>query len=165
MTVDECKRFGLESKDRHRFKKASSVKGNNSPGGGTLWFEMISHDLGQGDSVGVPVPWTPPTCAPPSLSDEEHKTVMDIFLKDGPHWSHINSNDWVGHIIAKAFGIDVSGTIEKKRVERLLERLCEDGVLEKYSVRDSSRGRDRPALRLNKHGFEATAPPREVGSE
>lgn len=165
MTLEECKKFGLDAKERYRFKKIHSVKGNNSPGGGDLWFEMISHDLGQGDSVGVPVPWTPPTCAPPSLNDEEYKTVMDIFLKDGPHWKHSAANEWVGHAIAKALGIDVSDNIEKKRVERLLEELCQQGVLEEYRPRDAARGKDRPALRLNKQGFEPIPPPGGVGLE
>lgn len=165
MTVEECKIFGIDPKERHLYKRASSLKGNNSPGGDTLWFEMVSHDLGQGDEVGVPIRWHPPSVERPKITDDEHSAIMRVLGEEGPHFAHAQSKNWVGHRVAEVLNLDMSDKVETKAVKELLETWCEESALERYQALDPIKNRMRPALRINKKGFEPIVPPDQVVSE
>ena len=68
---------------RARFFRADIAKGNFSRRRGALWYEMVSHDLGQGDEMGVPVYVGDWSCLSQVMMDELGGD------RPGPRWAYM----------------------------------------------------------------------------
>jgi hypothetical protein len=154
LTEAQAKKFGVGA-DYRAHKRIVSLKGNNSPGGHTAWFRLESVQLGQGDSVGVPVGWLPPQQRVTVFDPGQRAAVLEVFAEDAPNHFSCQSGHWVGHRICKALGED-SGTVEGKAIaNKWIETLSEEGLIEKRSAPDktSSRGSRPVWVSTSAQGF------------
>lgn len=116
MSPDEAATMNVDQADRHKFIRFDDAKANLSlitPA--AKWFEKVSHELGNGDWVGVLVPWKPPGLFE-GVSIETINEVlaeMDAGQKepDGamleiPFAWKKQSPAWGGKVIGRVMGCD-----------------------------------------------------------
>jgi hypothetical protein len=71
MSVEDAKAFGLPEArgSRSHFVRLDGAKQNYAPLREAEWFEKCVYELGNGEIVPAPVPWTPPPAKEPSQHD------------------------------------------------------------------------------------------------
>lgn len=86
MTPEEEKALGLGIDTRKHYFRLDGGKSNYHALTDCEWFERVSYDLGQGDTVGVPVPWTPPVDSITPSIRVAIEAAIEMGSPNGP-WS------------------------------------------------------------------------------
>lgn len=128
MTEEEAASAGIEANRRRRHFRADNGKSNLAPAPERSdWFELVSVDLGNGDSVGAVTPWKwPDPLADVSVSDL--RKVQEAVAA-GQWRDSVQAKDWVGNAIAEAMKLNVSDTREKAKIKGLLKIWKSKGML------------------------------------
>ena len=106
MTTDEAKAFGIEESERRWHVRIDPTAKANMlpPADKALWLRFHSHNLPNGDQVGVLKPWIPPN-AFEGLSLEAINRVLDQVEKAAeagdPYRTTAQSERWIGNLIDK----------------------------------------------------------------
>ena len=106
MTTDEAKAFGLEESERRWHVRIDPTAKANMlpPADKAVWLRFHSHNLPNGDQVGVLKPWTPPN-AFEGLSLEAINRVLDQVEEAAeagdPYRTTAQSERWIGNLIDK----------------------------------------------------------------
>lgn len=155
MTRDEAEKAGLET---HRgYFRSLDDKANLAPApADSEWFHLESVQLpngdtmggipvGNGDNIGVVVPWDWP-----NVLDEV--TVADLVkvqkAVDGKSYrASVQAKDWVGCAVADALGLDLDKKSDKERVKALLKIWIKSSALVVTETLDSNRNK-RPIVEV-----------------
>lgn len=106
MTTADAAKYGIPEDDRRRHFAVIDDKHNRAPAERDAWFQLVSIDLGNGDNVGVCVPWSPP--AAPDVSDLKMVIALQKLVDAGQYRDNHQAKGWVGEAIAKVYGLDLN---------------------------------------------------------
>jgi len=131
MSEAEAKEYGIDGERRRRYFRSYDDKGNRAPpADASDWFELVSVSLGNGpdggDSMGVVVPWSPPSLfegvSGADLLAVQRKIASGDWRKDAQ-----SGLDWVGYAVAAATGLDP--VKDKGRIAKMLGVWIANGAL------------------------------------
>lgn len=114
MTEEEGAFFSVRPEDAYRYVRFDDAKANLTlMTGKARWFEKVSHDLPNGDSVGVLKPWKPPGVFD-GVSVETITGILqtlDAGRDGGKYLFNVKSGPevtgaWAGSVIMEATGCD-----------------------------------------------------------
>lgn len=114
MTEEEARLFDLKPDEAHKYVRFDDAKANLTlMTGKARWFEKVSHELPNGDSVGVLKPWKPPGVFD-GVSVESINEILrtiDAGRDGGKYLFNQKAGPdvtpaWAGHIIMEATGCD-----------------------------------------------------------
>ncbi len=145
MTPEEGKHFGIEGGDVRRHFRTYDDKNNRAPAAETSdWFRMESVDLPNGengdltgDSVGVVMPWTPPTAKAVAKIEEGEVVAIQKAIANGEWREHPSADLWAGKPIARALGLNLEDDAQRARMKGILEARLRSGVLRTEQRKDS----------------------------
>lgn len=114
MSEEEAKLFTLKPDEAHRYVRFDDAKANLTlMTGKARWFEKVSHELPNGDSVGVLKPWKPPGVFDGVSLDtiNDVLSVIDAGRDGGKYLFNVKAGPdvtpaWGGHVIMEALGCD-----------------------------------------------------------
>ena len=141
MNAADAMKYGISDEDRRRHFAVIDDKHNRAPAERDAWFQLLSVDLGNGDSVGVCVPWQPP--AAPTEMDPQMILALQKKVDAGNFRESSQSSDWVGHAIAQAFQLSLAKASEKLQVQHIQKYMKESRYLE-VKYRPNEKGRLTP---------------------
>lgn len=141
MNAADAAKYGIPEDDRRRHFAVIDDKHNRAPAERDAWFQLLSIDLGNGDNVGVCVPWSPP--AAPDVSDLKMVIALQKLVDVGQYRDNHQAKGWVGEAIAKVYGLDLNdqyGEIYAIGIQRKLKQ----AKLLAVERRRGDKGRDIP---------------------
>lgn len=147
MSDEEAKLFTLKPDEAHRYVRFDDAKANLTLiTGKARWFEKVSHELPNGDSVGVLKPWKPPGVFD-GVSIETINDVLraiDAGRDGGKYLFNVKAGPevtpaWGGSIIMDAMGCD------KPKAAKMIGEWLQSGLL--VTVEYTSENR-RPKMGL-----------------
>jgi hypothetical protein len=131
MSEDEARLFDLKPDEAHRYVRFDDAKANLTLiTGKARWFEKVSHELPNGDSVGVLKPWKPPGVFD-GVSVETINEILqtiDAGREGGKYLYNVMAGPeatpaWGGSVIMDAIGCD------RKRAARFMGEWLQSGLL------------------------------------
>ena len=125
MSPDEASRLGIPADQRRRYVSVQDDKHNRAAAEVATWFELKSQALGNGDDVGVMVPWIAPEAS--ELLTPERIAAIQAKVADGAYRANSQAADWVGHAIAPILNLGSEG--DKSRIKLLVNHLIQKGSL------------------------------------
>jgi hypothetical protein len=143
MNEDEAKRYGVEEERRRRFFRVYDDKNNRAPPSDQSdWYQMASINLGNsddgdGDSIGVVVPWSPPDAFEGITVD--HLRRVQAVIDAGEYKAHHSADDWAGVAAAEVFGLDVQDKSHKARILKMLNTWEANGAFKVEERKDKNR--------------------------
>lgn len=158
MSGEVAEAFDIAEADRRSYVRADDAKANLAPPQAARWFRLASEPLGNGtqdrpeDFVAVAAAWTPPAALDGIGLAEllaAQKAVHQQCLRESAQ-----SNDWAGHAIGRAIGVDTYDEAGKKRVKALIKIWVKSDALKVVPIEDIQR-RPRPCIEVG----EWAAPP------
>jgi hypothetical protein len=176
MDPREAETFGIvDEAERRRLFTVQDDKSNRAPAAEAEWFRIASQDVGNstgpddpygeyGDNVGVVIRWTPPDAFDGLTTD--HLLRVQHRVAEGSWKESVQANDWVGHAVADALGLD-AGKAEKsdrKRIGRLVKTWIANGALVVVSRRDPVKREDKPYVEVGQWADQASAPLAQGGA-
>lgn len=130
-------------------------KANLAPAGARQWVRMVSVDLGQGDTVGVPEVWEWPDAfagiKPKDLLNVQNEIERRCLANRHPRSSDKAGGDWVGHIVAEFLSLDA--TDDKRRIVKIINDWIKSGALKKDEIEDEHR-KKRPVILVGEWATE-----------
>jgi hypothetical protein len=137
MSADEATQLGINKDERRQYISVQDDKHNRAAPEAANWFQLISVDLGNGDSVGVAEPWMPPEPTDLFTTDDiirvQDAAASGIFRYD------CRSPDWIGHVVGDVLGWDSKDGPSRKRIERVLSEWIKDGHFKTEDRQDRRR--------------------------
>lgn len=155
MSKEDAAKAGI---DNHRlYFRAYSDKANMAPPADhSDWFKLESVALGNGDEVGVVVPWSWPD--PFESITQQDVLRVQAAVAEREYRESVQSKDWVGYLIADVTGLDPSEAAEKQKIKSIVREWLDKGWLKVTKIRDE-KGKDRPVVvagkRLQESEFDA----------
>jgi len=155
MTKEDAAKAGI---DNHRlyFRTYSDKANMAPPADHSDWFKLESVALGNGDEVGVVVPWSWPD--PFETITQQDVLRVQAAVAEREYRESVQSKDWVGYLIADVTGLDPSEAAEKQKIKSIVREWLEKGWLKVTKIRDE-KGKDRPVVvagkRLQENEFDA----------
>lgn len=154
MTEKEADLFGIRLERRHWFIRIDDAKANMSPpSAGAYWLERHSiyignAAMGDGDSVGVVSPWSPPD-AFDGITPEKAREILlaiDRQLCEHGRWSNSKQSGkrWVGNLI-KDMAIDKS----EGDAKQIIKTWMESGVLFEDEYLDEQQRKQRKCVEVD----------------
>ena len=150
MSQSEADRLNIPPEDAVRLFRADDGKANLAPMGSATWFRMASVCLDNGtpshpaDWVGVVEPYQLPPLMD-GLTVHDTLRVQEALSEAGGARASEQADDWAGHIIGEALGIDTGQKAGEKRVAAMIAQWRKSGVLAVEQRPDDGR-RMRPYL-------------------
>lgn len=128
MSKAEGDKAGVDDVDRRLHFRIDTGKANMAPPSAARWHKVVGTDLPNGDNVGVVVPWSYPTAASAELPD--HTCVLiQTEVARGDYRANAQSPNWVGHLVARIFRLDLSSKAGTAAAGRYLAALYTKGVI------------------------------------
>jgi AAA domain-containing protein/bifunctional DNA primase/polymerase-like protein/primase-like protein len=150
MTAAEAKAVGIAGDRAHMsfFKADMANSSMTKPAAANDWYAFVSVDLMNGgrdelglptpgDSVGVVVRWEYTKTAL-DLSEDDTRAAL-AALEEGRWRVNKQADDWAGHAIAAAVGVDLSAPAVRAQIDALIAEWLETGTLEEYKDQDKKR--------------------------
>jgi archaeosine-15-forming tRNA-guanine transglycosylase len=123
MTPEEATRLGVAEEHRRLHIHIANGKANMAPIGKAVWMKLVVEILPNGDQIACASSWTPP-------NPFDGVTTADMMkcrnlAQGGAYRTSSQSRDWIGFLVAKVLGIDISfdGENDAKDVARVKEIL------------------------------------------
>lgn len=150
MSAAEAKKFGVLDEDRRRFFRVADASVNMAlPAvSDTVWLEMKSVAVGNGDGEGLEADFTGEQVGVATLRTMEAKqddlnddTIEKIrtALRSGDWRENVRSNAWAGYAVADVLGIDAKEN--REQVEAVLRDLKARKVIKVDRRNDQNRNR------------------------
>ena len=126
MTKEESEKAGVEN---HRsFFRVENGKANlTAPADKADWYQLISIDLGNGDSVGVVARWTWPNAF--DGVDVSHLRAVQAAIAIGRWRENSQAKNWAGRAVASVMGLDVTNKAHRSKIVSLLKTWILNGML------------------------------------
>jgi hypothetical protein len=135
MTHEEAELAGVPIDQVGFYFRVQNDKANLAPPEKAEWFRMNNVDLANGDQVGVACPWQWPELFE-GISTDNAKAVQRA-VADGKWRKDPRSNEWVGHVVARALGLDTDN--DRKRLNAIIKEWLKNGVLKEVEGQDEAR--------------------------
>lgn len=154
MTKEDAQKLGVSEKASMSAFKVSNAKANLSPPAeNSIWRELKSVSLANGDTVGVVHAYAPPMIKA-ATNVELGKAKMALSEAEGPLRSQESAGGWAGFQIAEALDLDMGPykkadrtheqEMERNKVRKILKNLLEKKDIKNSEHRDSRNSRDVP---------------------
>lgn len=161
MSADEGRGFGLNDLERRRYFRAYDDKNNRAPPNDRSdWYRLSSVNLGnggsgEGDAVGVAVPWSPPDAF--DGVNSHHLYLVQLAIDGGKWRESIQAIDWAGHAVAKVMdwksGREHKG--DRARITKVLRTWIENGALSVTEAADA-KGMPRKWIEVGTWAVDST---------
>jgi hypothetical protein len=167
MTPEEAEKLGIQGDDeRRRYFSVMDDKHNRAPAEAADWYYLVSVDLGNGglgngDSVGVAEPWSPPD--PFEGLTGDHLLRVQMAIAEGEFREDWQSPAWAGFAVAKVLGLDGNEKAPRSRIRKLLNTWIDKGAL-KTVERDDSKRKPRKWIEVDRWQNDTSAPPKKGGA-
>ena len=112
MTQSEAEGAGLQSPDG--YIRAESMKANYAKPEKGDWYYLKSHTLGNGESVGVPVPWKYPDAMDAFSASDVRAIMLAVQATEHVRADPQTHGEWIGTVIGEIMGWDVPDGSTKK---------------------------------------------------
>jgi len=161
MDDEEAERFGFDDKERRRYFTVQDDKHNRAPAENADWFHLESVELGNGglgdgDSIGVAVPWQAPDPFEGLTVDHLYRAQCEIDKSDCRE-NH-QAGEWVGYAVARVLGIDADQPKDRKRVKSLVATWLASGAL-KVVTKDDKKCMPRKFVVVGKWANDLSSTP------
>jgi hypothetical protein len=133
MSQENADQAGVD--DRRLFFRSDNGKANLGPPETTTCFQLVPVALGNGDSVGVVVPWTFPGPLDQVTVEDMHK-VREL-VRPGAFRADVRAKNWIGRAVADVLGLDHEN--DKERLKSILKIWFANGVLATEEREDEHR--------------------------
>lgn len=145
MTAAEGERAGVENYRLH-FRADIGKSNLGPPPDKARWHKLVGVDLPNGDNVGVVTAWQ----WPDPLAGVEVADLLAVqkALDGQERAENVQANDWAGHVVAEALGVDAADPVQKARIKSLLRVWVKNGALAVRRVVDPKKGRERPVIEV-----------------
>jgi hypothetical protein len=133
MSPEQAEIFSIPQEKHRAYFNVADDKHNLAPAEAADWFELVGVTLGnatdvhEADSVGVVVPWKPPSAL--DGVDLDHLFRIQKVLASSDYFRDAQSEAWVGDVIANVLKFDASTAAGKKRVKTLVDQWIGSGIL------------------------------------
>ena len=154
MTEKEADLFGIRLERRHWFIRLDDAKANMSPpSAGAYWLERHSIHInnaamGDGDSVGVVSPWTPPDAFDGITPEKAREILLAINqqLCETGRWSNSKQagKRWVGNLI-----MDMAIDKSEGDAKQIIKTWMESGVLFEDEYLDEQQRKQRKCVEVD----------------
>jgi hypothetical protein len=151
----DAERLGVINElDRISYFRLDKGKANMTRRGAATYFQFASVELpngpggGPGDDVGVVT-----HVIPPDIDVELSPTDIAILQAETVNADCAVSSkaaNWFGHVIARHFSLNLATGLDRQKVQRVIERLANSGVITK----ENRRGQNTP----DRHKYDFWAP-------
>ena len=112
MTQSEAEGAGLQSPDG--YIRAESMKANYAKPEKGDWYHLQSHTLGNGESVGVPIPWKYPDAMDAFDTNQVRQIMFAVQEAEPVRLDPQTRGEWIGTIIGEVMDWNVpDGAIKK----------------------------------------------------
>jgi hypothetical protein len=146
MTPEDAAKAGMETHIDH-FRIEAAGKNNLSRSAPySTWYQRVSVDLPNGDSVASIQPWQWPD-AFDGISTNDALRVWGMVKNANPQPRYSSqSAQWVGKIVADVLGLDLDDKNHRARVNTMIGTWIKTGVLAVEEVEDTRNGRMTKAV-------------------
>lgn len=157
MTKEDAAKAGI---DNHRlyFRTYSDKANMAPPADHSDWFKLESVALGNGDEVGVVVPWSWPDPFESITQQDVLRVQAAVAARE--YRESVQSKDWVGYLIAEVTGLDPSEAAEKQKIKSIVREWLEKGWLKPRRMRNE-KGREYSVIVAGKRLQETDLGPVE----
>jgi hypothetical protein len=163
MDTDEANAFGIEGdQERRRYFTVHDDKHNRAPAEKASWFQLTSVELGNGDSVGAVLPWSPPDAFDGIRPHDLYR--VQLAIAEGEWRKDPQAVAWAGRAVADVLGLNTDKKADRSRITSMLKTWIENGALTTVTRDDASR-RPRQFIEVGHWENDASAPPRTTGAE
>lgn len=168
MGESEAARYGIEGEARRRYFRTYDDKNNRAPPSDKSdWFRMLSIDLGNGhregdgDSIGVVVPWSPPDAFEGVTAG--HLYRVQQIVDAGTWWKDVQAKGWVGEAVAEVMGLSAEKEAlgDRARIKALLKSWYDNGALVEVTRTENSK--TRPGIEVGTWVEPGVSPPSQGG--
>lgn len=137
MAADAARAVGITDSDRWRYFSVQDDKHSRAPAEEARWFEIVSVNLPNGDSVGVASPWEVPPDVPLYSADDvwavQALAASQSFRRD------FRSTNWIGHVIGGVIRLDSYDPANRARLDRIARDWISRSYFRIEKRKDSSR--------------------------
>lgn len=169
MSEDEAKRYGIEEERRRRYFRTYDDKNNRAPPSDKSdWYTMASVSLGNGadgdgDNMGVVIPWSPPDAFENVSAD--HLRKVQAMVDGGTYKESAQANDWVGKAVAEVLGISASkdAKADRAKINGILRAWFANGALVVVEKRDPDKREMKKFVEVGEPAIDG-APPAQGGA-
>ena len=136
MSEEEAARAGVDK--RRSFVRMENGKANLAPAADqAAWHQLVSVDLGNGDSVAAVAPWTWPNAF-------DGVTVRDLRevqsrIAAGRYRESLQATDWAGHVVASVLHLDMGNKAHRAKVTAILKTWIANDMLRVVEAQDEQR--------------------------
>lgn len=128
MTPEEGDHFKIPHGQEARYFNVQDDKHNRAPAEAAEWFQLVSVELGNGDSVGVVAPWQPPK--PFDGINLRHLQQVQRLAYINEYRADWQSSPWIGEAVATVCGLNSED--DRKRIIAMVKTWIENGALRVY---------------------------------
>ena len=141
MTEEEAAKAGV---DNHRaFLRVGDVESNLAPPSSEVnqWFQKLSVDAPNGQSVGVIAPWQWPDMFSGVTKEHAARVRGEIDRMASPPRQNIQADAWAGHVVANVLGLNSANKADKNRAQSILKTWIASDILRVAEEIDPRNGR------------------------
>ena len=150
MSPDEASRVGIDEAEARSIFRVDDGKANLAPPADkALYRKMIGVKIGNGEWIGVCVPFQLPDIFDGVTGKDARKAqkiVADAHSGGEPLRESSQSSQWVGVPIADMLGIDITDKNGKAKVSLIVKTWLRTNVLATERVFDAKKGREVPVV-------------------
>lgn len=142
MSEDEAAKAGEDN--HHHFFRIGDIETNLAPPSSerTQWFQKLSVEIANGQSVGVVQKWRWPDAFAGITAEDARRVRALVDAQTTPPRADVRAAQWVGHLIANALKIDADDKAQRERIKALLAGWIKADVLRETTERSPRDGRD-----------------------
>ncbi len=120
--------------------------------------------IGEGDNMGVVVPWCPPDAFEGVTAD--HLRKVQAAVSAGEWKESSQAKDWVGFAVATAMGLSAEkeAKADRARIGTLLRTWISTGALVVVEKRDPKKREDKKFVEVGEWAVDGVAPPAKGGA-
>lgn len=127
MTEGEAEKAGVAADERHSYFRSDIDKTNVAAPSRATWYRRVTVPLGNGDDVGVAIPWQwPDAFAGVTVADLR---AVQARIADGRWRASSQATDWVGYAVASVLKLDASNKAHRAKIKAMLKQWIANGAL------------------------------------
>jgi hypothetical protein len=134
--------------NRRLFFRVDNGKSNVAPpSDAPEWYKLESTELGNGDNVGVAMPWKMPNPFD-SITKADLRAAQKAVSEGGPWRADPQADDWVGKPIAEALKRDINDPDTRRDIKAMLKIWIKNGMFKRVEVKDPNSRKTKPCIEV-----------------
>ena len=150
VSPEEAMKLGVAEEDATGIMRVDDAKQNLAPPAAKARYaRMVGVELGNGESVGVAVPFTLPDLFDGITAADARKVQQEIGRQaetGDPYRESVQAKLWAGAAVAQVLNLDLGKPAHKARAKSVLKTWISTDVLRIEAAKDSRTGREVPAV-------------------